>query len=471
MKARILIVEDERAIQLALSGLLRREGYEVEVAGSGDEALAKLAAAPCDLVLTDLALGRGASGMDVLKGAKRLRPETVVVMITAHGSEKIAVEAMKNGAEDYVPKPFDNDEIRLVVQRALERTRLQRENRLLLEQVQKQYGFENLIGSGPAMQRVFATLQKVAETDLTVLVRGESGTGKELVAQALHNLSPRRQRPFVAVNCAAISRELVESELFGHEKGAFTGADARRQGRFEAADGGSILLDEIGDMPAETQAKVLRILQERSFERVGGSKPIDVDVRVIAATHRNLEDEVRKQRFREDLYYRLKVVTLELPPLRERPEDVPALAQRFLERVTTRLGLEKRQLGDAALARLVRHRWPGNVRELANVIEQAAVLAPAALIEEADLKLGGASEAPAGSEADAVGLSFGEAKRRAVDRFERGYLLEALRKSGGNISRAAEAVGMVRQSLQQKIRELGLRDEDWSDADREKETP
>ena len=469
MKARILIVEDERAIQLALSGLLRREGYEVEVAGSGEEALAKLAAAPCDLVLTDLALGRGASGMDVLKGAKRLRPETVVVMITAHGSEKIAVEAMKNGAEDYVPKPFDNDEIRLVVQRALERTRLQRENRLLLEQVQKQYGFENLIGTGPAMQRVFATLQKVAETDLTVLVRGESGTGKELVAQALHNLSPRRQRPFVAVNCAAISRELVESELFGHEKGAFTGADARRQGRFEAADGGSILLDEIGDMPAETQAKVLRVLQERSFERVGGSKPIDVDVRVIAATHRNLEDEVHKQRFREDLYYRLKVVTIELPPLRERVEDVPALAQRFLERVTARLGLEKRQLGDAALARLVRHRWPGNVRELANVIEQAAVLAPGSVIEEADLQLGGAGEAATGAPVDLAGLSFGDAKKRAVDRFERGYLLEALRKSGGNISRAAEAVGMVRQSLQQKIRELGLRDEDWTGADREKE--
>ncbi len=420
MKARILIVEDESAIQLALSGLLRREGYEVEVAGTGEEALAALAAAPCDLVLTDLALGRGASGMDVLKGAKRLRPEIVVVMITAHGSEKIAVEAMKNGAEDYVPKPFDNDEIRLVVQRALERTRLQRENRLLLEQVQKQFGFGNLIGTGPAMQRVFATLQKVAETDLTVLVRGESGTGKELVAQALHALSPRRQRPFVAVNCAAISRELVESELFGHEKGAFTGADARRQGRFEAADGGSILLDEIGDMPPETQAKVLRVLQERSFERVGGSKPIDVDVRVIAATHRNLEDEVRKQRFREDLYYRLKVVTIELPPLRERPEDVPALAQRFLERVTTRLGLEKRQLGDAALARLVRHRWPGNVRELANVIEQAAVLAPGSVIEEADLQLGGANEVPAAAGCDGSGLGFGEAKRRAVDRFERG---------------------------------------------------
>jgi DNA-binding NtrC family response regulator len=470
VKARILIVEDERAIQLALSGLLRREGYEVEVASSGEEALSQLAVSPCDLVLTDLALGRGASGMDVLKGAKKLRPETVVVMITAHGSEKIAVEAMKNGAEDYVPKPFDNDEIRLVVQRALERTRLQRENRLLLEQVQKQYGFENLIGSGPAMQRVFATLQKVAETDLTVLVRGESGTGKELVAQALHNLSRRRGRPFVAVNCAAISRELVESELFGHEKGAFTGADARREGRFEAADGGSILLDEIGDMPQETQAKVLRVLQERSFERVGGSKPIDVDVRVIAATHRNLEEEVRKQRFREDLYYRLKVVTLELPPLRERPEDIPALSQRFLERVIARLGLEKRQLGDAALARLVRHRWPGNVRELSNVIEQAAVLASGPVIEEADLQLGGDSGGAGGAEGPlAAGLSFADAKRSAVERFERGYLLGALRRSGGNISRAAESLGMVRQSLQQKIRELGLRDEDWTSEDHEKE--
>jgi DNA-binding NtrC family response regulator len=303
-----------------------------------------------------------------------------------------------------------------------------------------------------------------------VLVRGESGTGKELVAQALHNLSSRRGRPFVAVNCAAISRELVESELFGHEKGAFTGADARRQGRFEAADGGSILLDEIGDMAPETQAKVLRVLQERSFDRVGGSKPIDVDVRVIAATHRNLEEEVRKQRFREDLYYRLKVVTLELPPLRERPEDIPALAQRFLERVTTRLGLEKRQLGDAALARLVRHRWPGNVRELANVIEQAAVLAPASVIEEADLKLGGGLGSAVGAaDSDAVGLSFADAKRSAVERFERRYLLEALRRSGGNISRAAEAMGMVRQSLQQKIRELGLRDEDWTQEDHEKE--
>jgi DNA-binding NtrC family response regulator len=465
VKARILVVEDERAIQLALSGLLRRQGYEVEVAGSGDEAVAAVRENAFDLVLTDLALGRGADGMDVLRAAKQRRPECAVVMITAHGSEAIAVEAMKSGAEDYVPKPFDNDEIRLVVQRALDRTRLERENRLLREQIQKQYGFGNLIGAGKSMQRVFETMQKVAETDLTVLVRGESGTGKELVAQALHNRSSRNDRPFVAVNCAAISRELVESELFGHEKGAFTGADARRVGRFEAADGGTIFLDEIGDMAPETQAKVLRVLQERSFERVGGTKAIDVDVRVVAATHRNLAADVKSDRFREDLYYRLKVVEIELPPLRERSEDVPALAQRFLEQVTERLGLEKKQLGENALARLARHAWPGNVRELNNAIEQAAVLSHGAVIEEPDLNLGNEPGAVSADLGDLEGLTFGDAKKRAVETFERGFLLKALRRSGGNISRAAESIGMVRQSLQQKIRELGLRSEDWGDGD------
>jgi DNA-binding NtrC family response regulator len=467
VKARILLVEDERAIQLALSGLLRREGHEVELAGSGEEALLRLAETSFDLVLTDLALGRGLTGMDVLRAAKERRPETVVVMITAHGSEKIAVEAMKAGAEDYVPKPFDNDEIRLVVQRALERTRLERENRLLLEQVQRQYGFENLIGTGAAMRRVFETLQKVAETDLTVLVRGESGTGKELVAQALHNKSSRRNRPFVPVNCAAISRELVESELFGHEKGAFTGADARRQGRFEAAEGGTIFLDEIGDMARETQAKVLRVLQERSFERVGGTKPLAVNVRVVAATHRNLEQDVKDGRFREDLYYRLKVVEIELPPLRERREDIPALAQRFLADVCERLGRERKRIGEAALARLVRHPWPGNVRELQNSIEQAAVLASGPEIGVADLHLPDEAKPGSAPTAGAAGLSFSDAKRSAVEGFERDYLLAALRRHGGNVSRTAESIGMVRQSLQQKIRELDLRAEDWTNGSEE----
>jgi DNA-binding NtrC family response regulator len=454
---RILIVEDEAAIRLALSGVLRREGYEPESAESGEKALARLREEVYDLVLTDLALGAGPSGMDVLQATRSIQPETPVVMITAHGSEKIAVEAMKAGAADYVPKPFDNDEIRLVVRRALERTRLERENRLLRERIDRDYRFESLIGSGEVMRGVFETIRKVAETDLTVLVRGESGTGKELVAQALHHRSPRSRGPFVAVNCAAIQRELVESELFGHERGAFTGADARRSGRFEDADGGTIFLDEIGDMPGETQAKVLRVLQERSFARVGGNRPVEVDVRVVAATHRPLEAEVRAGRFREDLYYRLRVVEIELPPLRERLEDVPALAVAFLEQLATRLGRPRMQITPGALALLVRHGWPGNVRELRNALERAAVLTAGETIDAPDLDLSPAPGSPAA--APDPRLPFAEAKREAVARFERAYLLRALREHGGNVSRTAAAIGMVRQSLQQKIRELGLRDE------------
>ncbi len=459
---RILIVEDEAAIRLALSGLLKREGYIVEQAGDGALALRRLADERFDFVLTDLALGPGPSGMDVLAKAKELHPETPVVMITAHGNEKIAVEAMKHGADDYVPKPFDNDEIRLVVKRCIERTALARENRWLRDRVEREFGMGQLIGSGPAMRRVFETVRKVAATDLTVLIRGDSGTGKELVAEALHQHSARSEKAFVAVNCAAISRELVESELFGHEKGAFTGADARRAGRFESADGGTIFLDEIGDMAPETQAKVLRVLQERSFERVGGTRALQVDVRVVAATHRDLEAEVKAGRFREDLYYRLKVVEIALPALRERPEDLPALATRFLEQVATRLGRPAKALAGDAVAALARHAWPGNVRELRNVLEQAAVLAAGDAIEASDLRLP-AREADLGASSDAVASgSFSDAKRGAAFAFERSYLLRALRENDGNISRTADAIGMVRQSLQQKIRELGLRDEDWN---------
>jgi DNA-binding NtrC family response regulator len=464
MSARVLVVEDERAIQLAVSGLLKKMGHHTVQAHSGDEAIAEIARGGFDLVITDLSLGRGPSGMDVLAAARAA--QIPVVMITAHGSEKVAVGAMKAGAEDYLPKPFDNDEMRLVVARVLERTRLEREHRLLLERVGRELGFESLIGRGPSMRRVFEQIQKVAETDLTVLVRGESGTGKELVAQALHHRSPRARRPFVAVNCAAISRELVESELFGHEKGAFTGASARRIGRFESAEGGTIFLDEIGDMPIETQAKVLRVLQERTLERVGGARPIQVDVRIIAATHRDLEAEVARGSYREDLYYRLRVVELVVPPLRERVEDVPALVDRFLDQLATRLGRERMRISATAMSRLARHSWPGNVRELRNVIEQAAVLAGGASIEEDDLRLAGSrgtSSSPRAPETppplDATvsdDQTFSEAKRVAVEDFERRYITDALRRHGGNVSQTAEALGMVRQSLQQKIRELGI---------------
>jgi DNA-binding NtrC family response regulator len=463
MSARILIVEDEKAIQLALRGLLRRDGYDVDLADTGEDALRKLGEATYDLVITDLALGRGISGMDVLRASREARAETAVVMITAHGSEKVAVEAMKQGAEDYLPKPFDNEELRVVVRHALERTQLQRENRMLLERVEREFSFENLVGQGRAMRQIFETIQKVAETDLSVLVRGESGTGKELVAQALHQRSPRRARPFIAVNCAAISRELVESELFGHEKGAFTGADARRVGKFEAANGGTIFLDEIGDMPLETQAKVLRVLQERSFEPVGGNRAVAVDVRVVAATHRDLEAEVKAGRFREDLYYRLKVVEMTLPPLRERLEDVPLLAQRFLDQVSERLGRERKPIAAEALARLVTHSWRGNVRELRNAIERAAVLAAGPEITATDFALDGEPVVAGSDPLVLPGVPFRDAKRHTVESFERAYLVKALRDHGGNVSRTAEAIGMVRQSLQQKIRELDLRSEDWNE--------
>ena len=460
MAAKILVVEDEHAIRLALKGLLKREGHDVELADNGDIATDRLRSGAYDLVITDLALGRGASGMDVLRVAKEERAETAVVMITAHGSEKIAVEAMKLGADDYVPKPFDNDELRVVVARSLERHRLERENRLLREQLQRDFGFDQLIGSGPRMRRVFETIQKVAETDLSVLIRGESGAGKELVAQALHNASPRNKRPFVAVNCAAINRELVESELFGHEKGSFTGADARRIGRFEAAHGGTIFLDEIGDMAPETQAKVLRVLEERKLERVGSTETIEVDVRVVSATHRDLEEAAQVGEFREDLYYRLKVVEIELPALRDRIEDLGALSERFIGQVAERLDREKKSLSEDALARLSRHDWPGNVRELRNVLERAAVMASGAEIASSDLQMDADSPIVA-AEAPDLDVPFSEAKKQTVERFERHYLSEALREHEGNVSRTANAIGMVRQSLQQKIRELGLKADEF----------
>jgi len=461
MTLRLLVVEDERSIQIALKGLLSKEGYELVVVGSGDAGIVALREGTFDLVLTDLSLGRGPDGLAVLRLSKELRRETPVVLLTAHGNERVAVEAMKAGADDYLPKPFDNDELRLVIRRALDRTRLEREHRLLLERLEREYGFGALVGSGPAMQRVFEVIRKVAETDLTVLVRGESGVGKELVAQAFHHRSARAARPFVAVNCAAISRELVESELFGHEKGAFTGADARRIGRFEAAQGGTLLLDEIGDMPLETQAKILRVLQERTFERVGGTAKIEVDVRVVAATHRDLEAEVKAGRFRQDLYYRLKVVQLSLPALRERLEDLPALAERFLLQLSERLHRPRQHLSEAALARLSRHPFAGNVRELRNLVEQAAVLTSGEVIEATDLVLGGEPELHDRRVTTAyiAGTSFVDAKRSAVEVFERAFLREALRAHDGNVSKTAEAIGMVRQSLQQKMRDLGLREE------------
>src|SRR5438093_4252678 len=456
MQGRVLIVDDEKAMLLALKGLLGKEGYQVETAASGEEALRRIETGSFHLVITDLSMD-GTNGMQVLEHARAVDPDLAVIMITAHGSEKIAVQAMKLGAADYLPKPFDNDELRVVVRRVMETGLLRRDHRRLLEQVHEVFGFEQIVGRSAAMQRVFEVIEKIADADVTVLIRGESGTGKELVANALHYRSPRQARAMVKMNCAALSRELVESELFGHERGAFTGAIARREGKFEAADGGTLFLDEVGDMPLETQAKLLRAIQEREFERVGGNASIRVDVRLIAATNQDLEAAVRAGRFREDLYYRLRVVELVIPPLGERREDVPLLVDHFLKEAAKRFHRDVKPLTGDALRACVGREWKGNVRELRSAIEQALLLAPGDEITLADLP-----GAVAGSAAPSIPnpVSFREAKERVVEAFERDFLLDALRRHAGNVTTAAEEVGMYRQNFQQKMRELGITVED-----------
>jgi len=456
MSPAILVVDDERAIGIAIQRLLAARGYEVETAVSGEEAIEKLDHRTYQLVITDLNL-KGVTGMDVLRGAKERSPDSAVIMITAYGSEKIAVEAMKAGATDYLPKPFDNDELELVVERVLEGVSLRRDLKLLREQVAERHGLERLVGKSVAMQRVFDVIRKVADTDLTVLIRGPSGTGKELVANAIHQRSPRHARPLIKVNCAAFSRELVESELFGHEKGAFTGATTAREGKFEIADGGTLLLDEIGDMALETQAKILRVLQERELERVGGNRTIKVDVRILAATNQDLETKVRDGTFRQDLYYRLNVVSVVLSALRDRPEDLPLLIERFLGAAANRLGRPPRPLEAAAYRALLAHEWPGNVRELEHALEQAVALASGEQIELGDLPAAvqdrrdpgpGDHEGPPGS--------FRDAKQRVIERFERQFITEALSRHLGNISKAAEDMGMYRQHLQLKLADYGI---------------
>ncbi len=366
MKGRLLVVDDEHGILVALKGLFGKEGYEVETAESGEEALAKVKAGLFHVIITDLSM-QGMSGLDLMRAVRQLDPGCAVLMITAYGTQRIAVEAMKAGAEDYLPKPFDNDELRIKVRNVMEKQLLRRAYNRLVEQVNLESGrFAGMIGRSRAMMRVFETIDKVAPTDVTVLVRGESGTGKELVARAIHSHSPRANGPFMPVNCAAFSRELVESELFGHEKGAFTGAVARREGKFEAADGGTLFLDEIGDMSLETQAKLLRVIQEKRFERIGGNQSLVADVRIIAATNQNLEAMAADGRFREDLYYRIKVVEVRVPPLRERREDIAPLAMHFLDEACKQFGAlaqgRDRTGGDSVLGR--RDHTGGTARRL-----------------------------------------------------------------------------------------------------------
>ena len=444
----ILVVDDEPAQRTVLGGFLRKRGLEVAQGASVEEGLAHVSARTIDLVLTDLRMP-GGGGLALLEGVRAINPEIPVVVMTAFGTVATAVDAMKKGAADYLTKPIDLDELEVLIGRTLERRALVAENRELRRELETRYRLAGLETANAKMSEAINTAARAAASRATILIRGESGTGKELLARAIHHASPRSKGPLVAVNMAAVPETLVESELFGHERGAFTGADRERRGRFELADGGSLFLDEIGDLPRATQAKLLRVLQEQTFERLGGTRSLHVDARVIAATNRDLEAMVRQGEFREDLYYRLNVVTIDLPPLRSRREDIPLLVDHFLRRFAAESKAAVESVSREAMDVLLKYEYPGNVRELENIVHRAVVLARGPVVSTADLPL---HVAELRSEGQQPPASFVE----RVAQFERELILEALERAGGVQTRAARELGMSERHLRYKLRKYGL---------------
>ena len=449
-KGRVVVIDDEVNAAAALEDILRQDGYEVAKAADGQSGLALLEGFDADVVLTDLRM-RGLDGLEVLTKVKEMRPDTLVLVMTAYGTVKTAVQAMKLGAEDYLAKPIDVEELEVVLQRAVEKKELRAETRNLRERLDHKYNLDNLVGESPDMLAAFKTVRQVAPSNSSLLLLGESGTGKELFAQALHQNSPRRNKPFVKVACAALPETLLESELFGHEKGSFTGALFTRAGRFEMANGGTLFLDEIGDISPTVQVKLLRFLEEREFERVGGNKTYKVDVRIVAATHRDLPKRIAEGAFREDLYYRLNVIQMHIPALRERGNDIALLAHHFLRKYAEANGKDVRGISDVALGMLLRHPWPGNVRELENAIERAVVLADTPTLTDAHF--------PTLRRVDAaVPAATGAAARvripgSTLDDLEREAILRTLEAVSGSTSRAAAMLGISPRKIQYKLKE------------------
>ncbi|TLM68915.1 MAG: sigma-54-dependent Fis family transcriptional regulator [Deltaproteobacteria bacterium] len=458
-KHRILIVDDEESLREFLSIMLHREGYQVDTAVDGLQAAAHLRDHTYDLVISDIKMPR-MGGLELLRHIKERAPETVVLMVTAFSTTEEAVEAMKQGAYDYITKPFQNEEIRLIVKNALERRELRQENLALKEELGKRYSFEGLIGKSKAMQDVITLIRKVAASPVKVLITGESGTGKELVARAIHFQSDRRDQPFVPINCGAIPENLLESELFGHEKGSFTGAISQKQGLFETASGGTIFLDEIGELPPMMQVKLLRVLQENEFRRVGGTRAIQVDVRVVAATNRQLEEAVSNGSFREDLYYRFNVIRIDLPPLRSRREDIPMLIDWFWERFT---GRKEVQVAEDAMRRLIDYHWPGNIRELENVIERATVLGHEGRITldclPPNLLTGVAGGVSPLTDIPETGMDLDA----YLGEIEKEILLKALARTNGVRKAAAELLGITFRSIRYRLAKFGYGDESEED--------
>jgi two-component system response regulator HydG len=446
----ILIVDDEASQRDLLKLVLTEEGYNVETVSSGEEAVAKVEDRFYSLVIMDMKMG-GIGGLEALKRIKEISPAVQVLIVTAYASVDTAVEAMRSGALNYLTKPIDLEELKIQVDKTMQLSRLVAENESLKAQVAGTFNAGSIIGNSPRILEIFDTLKLVAPTEATVLILGESGTGKELVADAIHANSQRSRGPLVKVNCAALPETLLESELFGHEKGSFTGAVARREGRFKLADGGTLFLDEIAEMSLLLQAKLLRVIQTRSFERVGGTETINADVRLIVATNRDLDEEVRENRFREDLFYRLNVVPITIPPLRERREDIPLLAEHFLSDIARRNGKLIRGFSPQAMDLLVRNRWKGNVRELENVVERAVIMARGDLIQPGDLPghVLQDSETPLGGVIPGTPLS--ELEREAI--------LSTLEMTGGNRTETARLLGISRRTLQYKLKEFKIQED------------
>jgi len=453
MSKTILVVDDEKDIRISLTGILEDEGYQVVTAAGGVEALESARQDLPDLVLLDIWMP-GMDGLETLEKLKTLFPQVTVIMISGHGTIETAVRSTKLGAFDFIEKPLSLEKVLITVANALRMRELRVENEELKRAVGNEY---ELIGSSPAMTALREQIMRVAPASASVLVTGENGTGKELVARSIHYYSQRRDKPFVAINCAAIPEELIESELFGHEKGAFTGAVAQKKGKFDLADGGTLFLDEIGDMSLRTQAKVLRILQERCFERVGGTRLVTVDVRVIAATNKELDEEIRQGRFREDLYYRLNVVPFRVPPLRERPDDIPLLVPHFVSQFYRREGREPKMFLPDSLELLRRHDWPGNVRELKNIIERILIMAPGRTIGPADIPdLRGEQATAVSPLTRADGAPLVGTLREAREDFEREFIIQKLEENDWNISRTAEVIELERSNLHRKIKSYGI---------------
>ncbi|MBW2270107.1 MAG: sigma-54-dependent Fis family transcriptional regulator [Deltaproteobacteria bacterium] len=457
-KSTVLVVDDEELYRRALERILKRVGYEVVTARDASEALAIVSSQPVDLVLSDVQMP-GINGLELVRQLKDAVPDLPCIVITGYGSPEQSIESLKAGAFWYLEKPFDQghlDVVRKLVEQAIEMGRLRSENRMLQRQLRNKYGFDNIIGTSTALRRVLDMVAKVAETESTVLITGESGTGKELIARAVHFNSHRSERMFVTVNCGAIPEELLESELFGHVKGAFTNAVSHREGRFSVADGGTLFLDEIGDMSPNLQVKLLRVLQDRTFEPVGSSTTQRVDVRVVAATNQDLEVAIREKRFREDLFYRLNVIPVEMPPLRERREDISLLVQHFLEKGAAE-GAKTVSFEEATLRRMAAYDWPGNVRELENVVERLAILCGDHPIGEHDLPQ--ALQQTGDSVAVAVPQlpSGGLALRNVVDEIESDLILQALEQTHWNKNQAAQLLGLNRTTLIEKIKKKGLK--------------